>query len=58
MRMIGKEILPVTVPVLVLGVSRVEVFPLSSQCLIILKCILYFLIEEKKFRFTFGFPGK
>lgn len=55
--MAGEETLPVTVPVL--G-SRVEVFPLPSQCLIILKYNLYFLIEKEKqiFKFTFGFPGK
>lgn len=58
--MAGEETLPVTVPVLVLWGSRVEVFPLPSQCLIILKYNLCFLIEKEKqiFKFTFGFPGK
>ena len=48
MEVAGEETLPVTVPVLVLWGSRVKVFPLPSQCLIILKYNLYFLIEKEK----------
>ena len=47
--------LPVTVPVLVLWRSRVEVFPMSSQCLIILKYILYFLIEKENSNLLLAF---